>query len=391
MLYAPNELAVRGAPGPGVAKLMTSLIEALAPRYRVGYLGPAAFGPPNGGKGEAQSRAAAALSSGAALAFTGDSKGFAYLGEETIDPAVAPALWQQIDILLVEGGDHPALPTIAAVDARGEILDEIASGRFGNLVALVLAHDLPEVVRARAQAIAAHPEIVAPRMPAPALLDLGDIPSMREVVVSFLQEQALKTPVYGVVLSGGVSSRMRRDKGSIDYHGTPQVRYAYRLLEGVCARTFVSIRSERAADPLFEGLEQIRDRFLEIGPMGGILSAMHAHPNAAWLVLGCDLPLVTKETLGELLAARDAMKLATCYESSTDGLPEPLCAIYEPGIRPRLLQFLAMGRDCPRKALINSRTHRIRLSDPHALDNVNDPEEMERVRTLIGVGQAGLP
>lgn len=381
MLYAPNEVGVCGATSSEVAKLITALTEAFAPRYRVGCLTLASR--PFAGTGSPDA-ASTALRRGASLAFAGGADGFAYLGSSAIDPAIAPALWQEVDLLLVQGGEHIALPKIVVVNATGDILDRIEGGRTGNVIALAIEPGLPESVVARAEKLAARGEIGPEGMEIPALLGLDDLSSIRDFLLAFFDATARRAPLYGIVLSGGMSSRMQRDKGSIDYHGVPQVRYAYGLLEGVCERTFVSIRSERAADPLFEGLNQIPDRFLGIGPMGGILSALHAHPDAAWLVLGCDLPLVTKGTLEELVAARDPLKLATCYDSSTDGFPEPLCAIYEPGIRPRLLQFLAMGRDCPRKALINSRSHRIRLSDPHALDNVNDPEEMARVKAAIG-------
>lgn len=171
---------------------------------------------------------------------------------------------------------------------------------------------------------------------------------------------------------------MKRDKGAIAYRGEPQVRYAYHLLEKFCDRVFVSNRSEQHEEPLFEGLNQIHDRFLDLGPMGGMLSAFHTHPEAAWLVLGCDLPFVNERTLRELVSERDSLMLATCYLSEHDGLPEPLCAVYEPRYRRRLHQFLGDGRDCPRKSLINSRAKRLRLADPSALENINSPVDFER-------------
>ena len=47
-------------------------------------------------------------------------------------------------------------------------------------------------------------------------------------------------------------------------------------------------------------------------------------------MLACDLPLLDAATLEHLLRARDPRRAATAYRSSHDGLPEPLCAIYEP-------------------------------------------------------------
>lgn len=379
MLYAPFEAAVCGVSGSGKTTLLTSLISDLTRHYRVGYLkhGAHRFAMDREGKDTWRAR-----ESGASAVFIEDADHFACLGSGTIDPVLASALWQDVDILLVEGNRRASIAKIAVIDPAGEILDEIERGDVTGLVAIALRRDLPAHVRTRALELAKRPGVSVAGRDAAVALDADDIPSIRDAILGFFEERGRAVPLYGLVLAGGASSRMQRDKASIAYHGEPQARYAYRLLAGVCERAFVSIRAERAAEPLFEGLAQIHDRFLEIGPMGGILSAMHAHPKAAWMVLGCDLPFVGADTLRDLAALRDRMKLATCYDSSEDRLPEPVCAIYEPAFRPRLLQFLAMGRDCPRKALINSRVRRVVLADPHALMNVNDPEEAERARIL---------
>ena len=66
------------------------------------------------------------------------------------------------------------------------------------------------------------------------------------------------------------------------------------------------------------------------GPIVGIRSALAANPNVAWLVLACDLPFLSDAALSQLLRERDPAAVATAYRSTHDGLPEPLCAIWEP-------------------------------------------------------------
>lgn len=183
--------------------------------------------------------------------------------------------------------------------------------------------------------------------------------------------------VHGLVLGGGKSSRMGSDKAAIDYHGVPQVRYAVELLESVVDKVFVSVRPEQADDPVFQGLNLIPDRFIGFGPAGGILSALHAVPDAAWLVLGCDLPFVDRATLQDLVSARNPRRFATTYIAPESGLPEPMCTIFEPRFRARFHSLFAEDITCPRKALIRSRCRRIELSNPHALDNVNSPEQRD--------------
>lgn len=182
--------------------------------------------------------------------------------------------------------------------------------------------------------------------------------------------------LYGLVLAGGRSTRMGRDKALLSYgDGRPQAAVAYELLREFCARVYVSARAGREA---LGGLPHLIDRYDEIGPIAGILTALDEHPGVAWLVVACDLPFLTRETLRLLIAARDPGRIATAFRSAHDGLPEPLCAIYEPVARERLKEFVAQGIHCPRKALINSPAHLIELADRRALDNVNRPEEYRR-------------
>ena len=58
----------------------------------------------------------------------------------------------------------------------------------------------------------------------------------------------LADKIYGLVLSGGKSTRMGRDKGLIAYHGIPQRDHLYQLLENSCDKTFMSIRKEQEAE-----------------------------------------------------------------------------------------------------------------------------------------------
>ena len=67
--------------------------------------------------------------------------------------------------------------------------------------------------------------------------------------------------------------------------------------------------------------------------------------------------------------------LATAYRSAHDGLPEPLCAIWEPAAAAALADYQAAGADCPRKFLIRHAARLLEPLDRRALDNVNTPEE----------------
>lgn len=182
--------------------------------------------------------------------------------------------------------------------------------------------------------------------------------------------------IYGLVLAGGRSTRMHRDKAALAYHGRSQLAETFERVSVVTNGAFVSVRADQTTDPLRRAFPQIVDRTdvggsaLE-GPLAGILAAQAAHPEAAWLIVACDLPFLDAAVLRHLVAHRDPRALATAFRSAHDGLPEPLCAIWEPHSAVPLAAYAAARRNCPRKFLIESGATLLELPDARALDNVN--------------------
>ena len=183
-------------------------------------------------------------------------------------------------------------------------------------------------------------------------------------------------PLYGLVLAGGKSRRMGRDKALLEREGQSQLAYLAGLLDEKVERIFVSTRAEQEGDSERSRYEQIVDRYDDMGPLAGILSAMEEHPEADWLVVACDLPNISGETLTHLLENRSSEHPFTAYVSSHDGLPEPLCAVYGADSIDIVRRFAKEGIHCPRKILIRSDTYLLEQTDPGSLDNINTPDDL---------------
>lgn len=150
----------------------------------------------------------------------------------------------------------------------------------------------------------------------------------------------------GLLLIGGKSSRMGSDKSELVFHdGLTQKERGINLLESICDEVFTSTREDTGE------ANAIPDAFGPIGPLGAIASAQQADPQSAWLVLACDLPLLEKDHLSTLCAARDPDKDATYFTSATDGFPEPLCAIWEPSSASAVKSAIDAQKRCPRSVL----------------------------------------
>lgn len=180
-------------------------------------------------------------------------------------------------------------------------------------------------------------------------------------------------PVQGLVLAGGKSTRMGKDKTELDYHGKPQRDYAVQLLERNLLNTYVSI----AKNDTTLNEKTIEDKFVDLGAFGAICSAFQYNPNKAWLVLATDLPFVNDDIIQLLLNHRNPKKIATAIKGKSKAFVEPLITIYEPKAYPILLSYLAQGYSCPRKVLINSDVEIVEVDDG-LIRNVNTPEEYEQ-------------
>ena len=286
-------------------------------------------------------------------------------------------LLNDADIVLVNGNHFEAKHQIVVLDAKKM---ESLSKKLNRLTAV----DLFLTVNNETCVI---PEFLKNHISNWTNIPVFDL-SETEKIANFIISKIQTPPLKSLILVGGKSTRMGSDKAFLDYHGKPQYAFLSDILRGLNIETYISCRVEQVSE-FNDNQEVITDTFLDLGPYGAILSAFRHDPNAAWLVLACDLPLLDAETLQFLIEKRNTHKVATSFQSpeSKEGFPEPLIAIWEPRAYPTLLQFLAQGISCPRKVLINSDIELLTPSVKEALMNVNTPEErvalLNELRTPI--------
>ena len=195
-----------------------------------------------------------------------------------------------------------------------------------------------------------------------------------------------ETPIRGLVLAGGRSARMRRDKGLLVYHRMPQVLWVRGLLSGLCEDVYVSINPEQRAIRPYDDLRTLVDQEADRGPAAGLLSAWEAMPESAWLVVAVDLPFVDTETLAVLVTGRAPDVLATAFRHS-DGVLEPVCTLWEPAARPALADCLALGDGSLRRVLEAGPTEELTPPAPGVLMSVNTPGEYRVALEAIALGE----
>jgi len=188
--------------------------------------------------------------------------------------------------------------------------------------------------------------------------------------------------VAGAVLAGGHSSRMGHNKALVSLGGTPMVQVVTRTLSNVF--TQVVVVSDQTPDYRFLGLPVIPDIHKEIGPIGGIHSALATLDAPAVFVLGCDTPFVSEELVRYILRypARTNVKVAMLEEKI-----HPLCGIYRRACLPELEVCITGGTRKLRAFLDTVVTTRVPISSdlsffrPGLLQNINDPATLEAAQS----------
>jgi molybdopterin-guanine dinucleotide biosynthesis protein A len=188
-----------------------------------------------------------------------------------------------------------------------------------------------------------------------------------------------------VVLAGGKSIRLGRDKALERIGGRPLIQYVIGRLSAL-GNEIIVVTSHTDSLPDL-GVRKVADIYPDKGPLGGIYSGLKAAPTPFCLVVGCDMPLLN------LALLRYLMDLATGFDvvlPRVDDNVEPLHAVYsrdcleviEGALQRNRLQIQRFFHEVKVRYVENAELSRF---DPEHLSffNVNSESDLERARALL--------
>lgn len=133
---------------------------------------------------------------------------------------------------------------------------------------------------------------------------------------------------------------MGEDKALLIHRGKSLLQHAHDLLEPHVGRVFLSTGSEERYGDM--GLDCILDAEPGMGPIGG-LQAVLRHSSTPWvLIVACDLPALSADSIRGLLRAVEVGDRAILY--GTPETPEPLFALYHKDWLARVDAAVQSGR-----------------------------------------------
>lgn len=193
-----------------------------------------------------------------------------------------------------------------------------------------------------------------------------------------------KNDLKGIVLAGGLSSRLGHDKAKIRLGDNNDIDLLHRsaeLVKSVVGNATIVGRQ-------VEGYDSIADLIPGRGPVGGIASALMAHRGYAILVVSCDLPFMDRETLERLMEYRQKAPkgtLMTAYRQKDTGHKEALVAIYEAPAGPFFLEHAEEKKLKVSLVVPEDRQHYLYYEAENSLPffNINYPADLEVVRRML--------
>jgi len=147
-------------------------------------------------------------------------------------------------------------------------------------------------------------------------------------------------PFTAVILAGGRSTRMGRDKARLDLDGQPLLARQIALARSL-GPVEILISARRETDYRDFHCPVVPDRVPEAGPLAGIAAALEAARAPLGLVLAVDLPHLTRTVLERLLAACAPGRGVV---PRLPAGPEPLAAVYPRAAAPLAQEALAARR-----------------------------------------------
>lgn len=176
-----------------------------------------------------------------------------------------------------------------------------------------------------------------------------------------------------IVLAGGFSKRMGRDKAELPLGGCSLIELQVRKFRDLGVR---DIMLSGYPKPL-AGCRNIEDVYPHRGPVSGIHACLQAAENEACFALSVDMPLLPEEVLLTLAEAHCGG--ITVLEHG--GKPEPLAAVYDRALYPEAEKILHSERTALMKMLDFAEVTRVPYTgDEFFLTNCNTPEEYEKIR-----------
>ncbi len=182
--------------------------------------------------------------------------------------------------------------------------------------------------------------------------------------------------ISGIILAGGLSSRMGEDKGIIQLDDDKMIEKVIHLMDPFCDEIVISANNENYTK---FGLKIVKDKTERIGPLGGIISCMQENENDLFLVMSCDTPNISGLTIARLF---DNLEEYDVVIPTINGRMEPLISLFSSKAIPKIKEEVIKENFKLQKVIKNLDYNTIELNENEETKreflNINTKEDLKK-------------
>lgn len=186
-----------------------------------------------------------------------------------------------------------------------------------------------------------------------------------------------KSSLTAIILAGGQSSRMGKDKALLIIDGIPLLQKIYTVANECASVVYVVTPCIEQYTPILpQSCQFIRENTPTQGPLVAFSQALTQVESEWILLLACDLPLLTSLVVQQWAnSLASVSEDAIAYVSKQDHLWQPLCGFYRYCCFSSLQNFIKQGGRSFQAWLNQSSVQQLLVNDPRILLNCNTPED----------------
>ena len=185
-----------------------------------------------------------------------------------------------------------------------------------------------------------------------------------------------------IIMAGGRSRRMGRDKSTLPINGTPAIKHIFGQLRLHFDQILVS--SNNIAKHSFPGVKVVPDEVADKGPLMGIASALRISRNDINFVIACDIPEVDIGLVRRLI--RKSRNFDAVLPQTGPSHYEPLFAVYKKSTLAAIDESIMAGNYKILDPLKKCKVNYIKLPRAEQLKNLNTMNDYRRfVKEKSGV------
>ena len=183
--------------------------------------------------------------------------------------------------------------------------------------------------------------------------------------------------VNGYIFAGGKSSRMSEDKGLVLFNGKPMIAHVIEQLKPAVQKIII-VSNNKTYEQF--GLEVINDLVTDIGPAGGILTALSHTDSDCNFICSCDMPFIKTEAINFLIQHSFEFEITAAVHHDKI---QPLFGVYSRSCLPEWKNQIQKKNYKLQELITHFNLQKLEMKNMQSFDetiftNVNSKTELEQ-------------